>query len=352
MTNDIFNPEMLQLARESRGMTQSALAKKAGLTQGFVSRAENGDKEPSTEKLEAMSRALAYPIRFFFQQGRVAGLGISLVYYRKRSRTLVGDLRRLQAEVNLRRLAVAQLLDGVELESHNTFQLMDIDDHDGDVEGVAALVRASWQLPLGPVKNLIGAIESAGGLVFMFPFGTKDIDAISVWPDDMPPLFFANAQAPTDRMRFSLAHELGHVIMHSNATEDMEREADRFASEFLMPQREVGPRLSGMSIKRAAQLKPYWRVSMAALIKRSRDLGRIDQDTYSKLFRRLSSLGYRKSEPVSIPPERPRLVDEIVRAYQESHGYTVEEMARLASWNIDDYSSRFLDQEHHLRIAR
>lgn len=229
---------------------------------------------------------------------------------------------------------------------------MDIDDYDGDVEEVAALVRASWQLPLGPVKNLIAAIESAGGLVFMFPFGTKDIDAISVWPDDLPPLFFANAQTPTDRMRFSLAHELGHVIMHSTATEEMEREADRFASEFLMPRREIGPRLSAISIKRAAQLKPHWRVSMAALIKRSRDLGRIDQETYSRLFRRLSSLGYRKSEPVSISPERPSLVNEIVRAYQESHGYSVEEMARLASWTVDDYSSRFLDREQHLRLAR
>lgn len=353
--NKKFNPEMLRLARDLREMTQADLAKRVGVGQAFISRVEGGDKEPSDTTLESLSVALSFPTSFFGLQETYSGVGLSLVYYRKRASALETHLRRLQAEVALRRIQIGLFLRGVNIApTDRTFQMMDIDEYGGDVERVASLVRASWSLPIGPISNLVGVIESAGGIVFKFPFGTRDIDAVSQWPDQLPPLFFINSEAPMDRVRFSLAHEMGHVIMHASATDEMEREADRFAAEFLVPAREAKPQLRDITLQRAAALKPYWRVSMAALIYRARDLEQIPEDEYRRLFKELSRLGYRKNEPLPLTPENPRALRQILDVYQVTNGFSVDELARLANVYEPDFSARMLRSElgkGELRLA-
>ena len=345
-----FNPEMLQLARELRGWTQSELATRSGLTQGYISMLEHGTKEASREKLEVLANTTSFPIEFFFQQETYTGLGLSVFFYRKKASAQVGQIRLLQAEVNLRRIQVARLLRGLEVKTRNTFNAIDIDDNDGDAAAIARMTRANWAIPLGPIRNLVAAIESAGGVVFKFPFGTGDIDAVSMWPAGLPPLFFINSEAPADRIRFSLAHELGHVVMHRATSDTMEEEADRFASEFLMPEREIAPHLAGMNLQRAAALKPYWRVSMASLVRRARDMHRITDATYSQLFRRLSQLGYRKREPGPIPGEEPTFLPALLDMYQTANGFTATDLAKLSCVREEDFTIRFMKQGG-LRLA-
>jgi Zn-dependent peptidase ImmA (M78 family)/transcriptional regulator with XRE-family HTH domain len=337
-----FNPDMLVLARELRCLTQQEVAKAADLSQGYVSQVEARTKEASDEVATRLASALRLPLSFLYQDEQNTGFGISMVYYRKRSSALVGHLRRLQAEVNLRRIHLKRLLRGVELSTPHAFEFLDIDEHGGSPEDVAVRLRAMWMLPIGPVQSLVGAIENAGGVVFRFPFGTNDIDAMSQWPDDAPPLFFLNADAPADRARFSLAHELAHVVMHKAATEDIENEADRFASEFLMPKRDIGSQLLGIDLPRAAALKPHWRVSMAALIRRSRDLGKITEQKYRSLFVRLGQLGYRKKEPNPIQPEEPQFISRLIDVYMRQSGFTVQELSELLCWPQDEFAPRYL----------
>jgi Zn-dependent peptidase ImmA (M78 family)/transcriptional regulator with XRE-family HTH domain len=348
--NEKFNPEMLLLARELRELTQAELAERAGMTQGFLSQLEHGEKTPTPDRIEKLAQALSCPSEFFCQAERYSGFGLSLFYYRKRASAQVSHLRRLQAEANVRRILVGRLLRGFKLRTSQSFQRLDVDEHDGDAEKVAQFARAGWSMPVGPVRNLVAAIEAAGGLVFKFSFGTRDIDAMSQWPDDGLPLFFINSDAPADRVRFSLAHELGHVLMHRTPSDQMEVEADRFASEFLMPSRDIAPELTGLTLQRAAALKPAWRVSMAALVRRARDLGKIPELSYTNLFKRMSALGYRKQEPNPIGPEEPRLIPTLLEAYQAQNGFTVAEMARVSRVSEDDFAARFVPRSG-LRLA-
>src|SRR5437870_1642062 len=92
-----------------------------------------------------------------------------------------------------------------------------------------AAFRRRSRSPTIPIHNMIRTVESAGALVYRVDFATRLLDAVSHWSPGMPPLFFLNDDAPPDRLRFSLAHELGHVVMHSVPTDNMEKEADRFA---------------------------------------------------------------------------------------------------------------------------
>ena len=348
--SDTFNHEMVQMARESRGWTQTQLSSESGLTQGFISRLEAGEKHASEEKIAALASALSYPRSFFFQRGSYEGFGLSMVFYRKRAKTKVKDLKILQAEKNIRKMQLQRLLDSVDVFTNHRFPSMDIDEHDGAVESIASLVRANWQLPLGPVNNLIQSIERAGGVVYRFDFGTKDIDALSEWPEGMPPLFYLNSNAPMDRARFSLAHELGHVVMHHTASDTMEREADRFAAEFLMPEKQIKSQLENIDIKKAARLKPYWRVSMQAMIYRARDLSQITPTQFTALYKRLGHLGYRKTEPNPISPEHPKLLNKVFSVFESTNEFSYSDMARLFCVTENELP-RYRPDRGGLRIA-
>jgi Zn-dependent peptidase ImmA (M78 family)/transcriptional regulator with XRE-family HTH domain len=338
-----FNPEMLLLARDLRGMTQKEVAEAANISQALISQLEAGTREATEDSASRLAIAMRLPISFFEQDEHYSGFGLSMVYYRKRNSALVGHLKRLQAEVNLRRMHIKQILRGVNLQTKKQFSFMDIGEH-GTPEDVAIRLRATWMIPLGPISNLTTVIENAGGFVFKFPFGTTDIDAMSQWPSDSPPLFFLNSQAPADRVRFSLAHELGHVLMHEVASDDIESEADRFASEFLMPKSEISSQLLCMDLKLAAALKPYWRCSMASIIRRARDLKRISESRYRDLFIQMSKLGYRKREPSEIAPEEPKLVPALIGSYTREGGFTLEDLASVLKWPADELRSRYFTQ--------
>jgi Zn-dependent peptidase ImmA (M78 family)/transcriptional regulator with XRE-family HTH domain len=346
-----MNPNMLVLARESRGVTQFQLAGQLGISQANVSKLEAGLLAVDAELLGRIARALKYPVRFFSQPDPVFGYGSSCLYHRKRQSLPVHDLRRITAELNVLRIGVSRLLQGVEVESAHRFPRMDLADFEDSPEYIAQLIRGAWALPSGPVQNLTRAIENAGGIVVRCSFGTTKLDAISQWVPGMPPLFFVNAEIPTDRFRFSLAHELGHVVMHQIPTNDLETEADRFASEILMPAKEIAPHLSPLSIQKLAQMKPYWKTSMAALAKRAHDLGKISPRHYRTLFTQMGTLGLRIQEPVPLPPEEPELLMRIIDVHRKQQAYSIEELSDLVAVYEPEFRSRYLREQGRLRIV-
>jgi len=187
------------------------------------------------------------------------------------------------------------------------------------------------------------------------------IDAISMWPDDLklPPLFFVDLSMPGDRLRFSLCHELGHIIMHRRYLEpDMEEQANEFAAEFLMPSKDIV--FDDFSLASFAGLKQYWRVSMAALISRAgptRGLGLISRRDETRLWKKMSAAGYRKREPreVDVPVERPTLYPGIIGMYQRELGYTAADLSELLRLNGNDVDELYLSQVRderfpHLRV--
>jgi Zn-dependent peptidase ImmA (M78 family) len=221
----------------------------------------------------------------------------------------------IRARVNLLRMQAVRLLRRAKVRSNYTFHRLDAARYGGP-EGCARELRRLWQMPTGPVRNVVHAIESAGGVVFRCALGTDKADGISQWPLDAegtPPVFFARDGAPGDRTRRTLCHEIGHVVMHHLPTDDPEEEADRFASEFLMPAAEIGPELSNLTLQRAVELKGYWKASMQSIVVHAHHLGKIHGSQYGRLFRRIYAKKYHKCEPLPIPVEEPALFAELLR---------------------------------------
>lgn len=350
MTKNI-NPEMLVLARESRGIRQSELAGKLSVTQGKLSKLESGLLQVSEDFLDKLVEKVHYPHEFFYQTDRVYGYGTTCIYHRKRQSLPLLELRRLIAELNVRRIQITRLLRGAEVEAENRFYRMDSADYEGDAAGIADLLRRSWGISNGPIENLTTAIEAAGGIVLRRSFGTSKIDAMSQWAPGEPPIFFINSEIPADRSRYTLAHEIGHIVMHQAPTPNMEGEADRFAAEFLMPARDIGPYLKDIGLPRLAVLKQYWKVSMAALLKRASDLNKITVRQQKYLWTKMSKQGYRLHEPVEIPAEEPTVLTDIIDIHRMHHGYSVVDLANLVSSFPDEFCNTFLPSPAKLRIV-
>ena len=136
---------------------------------------------------------------------------------------------------------------------------------------------------------------------------------------------------PGDRMRFTLAHELAHIVMHKLLTENMENEADRFASEFLMPSEDIRHQLNYLTLDKLAQLKLYWKVSMAALLMKAKTLKTISERQYSYLWMLMGKNGYRLNEPVqfSIPQEKPSLLSEMITTHLQELEFSERELAKI-----------------------
>lgn len=342
------NHEMVTLAREARGMTQAKLAERSGLSQPTISKIEHGVLDLGEEHVEAFSRALGYPLTFFLRSEYQYGAG-TVCHHRKRQSMPIQKLRQIHATMNIMRMATADLLRGIEIEAQQRFPRMDHDDY-GSVEEIARLVRSTWQLPLGPIKNLVASVEAAGGLVVPCEFGTDKLDAISQRPANQPPFFFVSASAPGDRLRWNLAHELGHIIMHDAPAPDQETEANRFAAEFLMPGKEIRPDVEGLTLPKLAELKRYWKVSMQALIMRAHDLGAISDRQKRSFFTRFSQLGYRKTEPVTIPREEPTLIRRVVDFHRTEHGYTDADLSRAARLSQQEFRAVYGDADEAPRL--
>ncbi len=328
---EYFNPEMLVLARQSRGLTQRDLATVLKVSPGWMSKIEGGIRELPSESLQKISKVLDYPVEFFTSSKRVCGPGISELYHRKRHNVPTRILEKHQAQIEIRRMNLADLLSGVEIGDIG-IKTLDLYEFNGSVRDVARAVRAAWRLPRGPVSNVTRAIEEARGMVIPVDFETRLIDATSCWPPNMPPLMFANLNIPGDRLRFSLCHELGHIIMHQdNPNPDIERQANEFAAEFLMPEDDIRPYLVNLSLEKLATLKPYWKVSMAALLQRAREIGEITPRRAKTMWVELGKAGYRMQEPIELdlPVEKPTLMQEILGTYSGEMGYTFSELANL-----------------------
>ena len=134
-------------------------------------------------------------------------------------------------------------------------------------------------------------------------------------------------------MRFTLAHELGHLVMHRFPTATMEDEANQFASAFLMPAGDAASAFQGrrVTLELLAALKPEWKVSMQALLMRAKALGYIDHNQSRYLWQQMGVKGWRLSEPAELDfeHEKPTVLRSIINAHLGALGYTLGDLCSL-----------------------
>lgn len=349
-----LNPHMLYLARSAAGETQTSMSEKLGVSQGWLSKIEDG-LIPTLDRgiVERLGKVTGFPASFFQQEGTRRPLREA--FYRRKKAVPKGDIWRAEALINIRRLQIETLLRKSDVTAALQLPHLDVDEFAGGASEIARQVRYFWRVPGGPIENLIVWAERAGIVVCDFDFGIDDIDGISILCDGGTPLVLLNHKKPATRCRFTLAHEIGHLIMHSLPRPNMESEAHEFASEFLMPENDIRQYLFPLDLNRLAQLKLRWKVSMQAILMRAKSLGVMKDSYYKFMMMKLSQAGYRKVEPYDqdIPRERPALFERLIRVHKVDWGYSDEDLASMLHTTVESLRSLVADENSHsFRVVR
>lgn len=326
-------------------MTQAELAKAAGVTQALVSKLEHGlITQPSDEVLDGFAIALGFPAAYFRQRDRAIGLPA----YHQRQRLKLGakPLARIGAIINIRRQHVLRLMRSYEFDIAKPIPQIDLVETGLTPEKVAERLRAYWLLPRGPVPSVVDTIEQAGGIVVLTSFHTALLQGISFRSEGLPPLFFMNRDVTGDEFRYALAHELGHIVMHTVPEEDavMEEQARRFAAAFLMPATDIKPYLIEPKLSSLGRVKAYWRVSIRSLIERARDLKLVTDHQFKTLSAQYNK-AFKTGEPHEIETEKPWRMAEIVRYHREELGYSLTDLASLLVAREADIERAYLPRQ-------
>ncbi|MFG3250584.1 ImmA/IrrE family metallo-endopeptidase [Streptomyces sp. NPDC048187] len=348
-------PGMLVLARESRGLTQAEVAaamtktspgSSTAVSQGYVSRAEAGRLVVTDERLELYAAALGYPPALLCLDPQVKGIGVGLVHHRKRASLSASALRRMHAHLALARIQLDGLTSAASLpEAPQHFFRVLLNDL-VTPKDAARRVRKEWRMPSGPVPDMVAVLEDAGALVVTADLDSDLLDAVSQWNGEDQPLVLVNTRAPGDRRRFSIAHELGHLVMHPEpgTGSTQEKQADAFAAEFLMPASDIRQALSGgVDLAKLMELKRVWGASMSALLRRAQTLNAISEWQYRTLTIEMSALGYRTAEPVKVLPEHPQRIPALVQSLLTDHRLHLEDAAACAYLLPEDFQRLYVE---------
>jgi Zn-dependent peptidase ImmA (M78 family) len=340
------NGEMLRLARQRRLLPQITAAKKLGVEQPFLSRIENGLVEARDDFLLKAAQEYAVPRSFFLQSDPVYGAPVSVHPMWRRKADVSGrELDGVVAELNILAMHLRRLLQGAEVVHANDVPRMDIEEYKSDARKIAGLVRAHWKLPAGPIKNLTVIAERAGIVVVHSELGGASISGVTFSPPGLPRIIVLNSDQPADRMRFTLAHEIAHMVMHRFPTPNMEQEAHNFASALLMPENELRPYFAGrkVDLQLLASLKPVWKVSMAGLLKTAESIGVVSRNQAVYLWKQMSARGLRLREPPELDLERevPQVLSGLVNVHLNSLGYSTGELATFLNELESEFSRAY-----------
>lgn len=314
----------LKDARLAACLNQSELAEAVRVTRQAISAFEQGEKAPDPETMQRIASALKQPIGYFATEDRQVFGEFSSMFFRA-----VGPATKRRnmacAVVGKWFTQVTNYIDSLVNFPAVKLPAVSPASSDGrygveELEAAAEECRKVWNLGLGPIANMVALLEAHGITVCRCPLEGETVEAFSFWNGNRPFVVLASEKRSASRSRFDAAHELAHLVLHrwvgAEELEDpkvlklIEREADRFASAFLLPRKSFPSEVFTTRLESFVALKRRWKVSVQAMVLRCKQLEIFDEDQVTNLYKQISARRWRTSEPLDneLPLEQPRLL--------------------------------------------
>lgn len=306
-----MNHRQLTFARELRGYSQTDLSSSIkGLSQSNLSKFEKGLSVLSEDVQKKIINFLNFPVDFF---DRKINSSIENGNYRKKATISKSDVLKFENKCRLLGYVIDEMSESIEWPE---FKFLPLNIEEGYTPAyIAEYNRKILQLKKdSSVKDICNLLESNG--IILYEMNSLDkFDGVSFFTDKGFPVIVINKAFPNDRKRFTIAHELGHILLHNESNFPIsgyrdekckEKEANEFASELLMPEKDIKNSLRGISLNDAAKLKSYWLTSMGSILRRAKDLKCINEDRYKYFMIEMSRNGFNRKEPIEVPIDTPQ----------------------------------------------
>lgn len=321
----ILKNDTLKLARNYFGLNQKEFARKLDISQALVSNLEKSLKPLTEDIIEKLKDEFG---ESFFSQ--VMSTPNLKVHYRASATVAKKYTDLFEARLLIISNKIEQLLEYVEI-PENKIPQKDLEDFQLDAEYLANEARDYFGLGRKPIEDIVKLLESNGVIVYFFDYDfisaqNKSFDGVSFYVKGVP-VILINDKIQNARKVFTLAHELGHLIMHNHNDffisneRDMEKEANKFASEFLAPKNALRGEFNRLTVEKLFELKAYWKISVGALLYKAKEIT-LSPDQYRRWVTYFAP--YRKSEPNDFNINKPVLLKKMFQVCQEDIGSEID----------------------------
>ncbi len=313
---------MVEALRVSAGLTQAQLSEGAGVSQTVISQIETGAREASPDALSELAKSLAVDVVMLEMNCPAPTIRHTL-----QTSLPARAVRKLIADLAIAHARIA-LIGGVP-ETDVPIWRFDPSQHFGGDR--ARGIRRAWDVPEGPVNDIVGLLEDHGIICVLRDLGAVRVPAVLSTADSAPTIMFIDPSRSTSELRWAMAHEVGHLAVHEAQDKSLEGSADDFASELLIPRRQLRASMR----EDTAALAADWGVPQLELLRHAKE-GRL-----------ISGAAMRRERAGEKPTDRSRLAGpswlaSAVRGRTRAPGETLAAVAASAFLSVDDLRRDYL----------
>lgn len=356
-------PYRIKQARVSRGLSMVELSELVSVSKQAISQYEMGKNSPGIAILTSIANVLKYPVSFFYKPLPVNENASSAVFFRCKKTTKVKALNAAREKIAIFREINDYLEEFIDFPMLNLPKVNYEDDgiHPIDNEQIeqhAMALRNHWGLGTRAIDNLINIVQKNGIMVSKMQLRLDKLDAFSVWFNNKPFIFLSSDKDTNVRIRFDIAHEIGHLLMHADyyseedlknsvIREKLEDEADRFAGAFLLPKESFSKDVFSTSIDHFIQIKSKWKASIGAMIYRCDTLGILSYSQIKYLKDQMTTRVYWRKEPLDkeMPIEKPFAHKQAIQLLLDNNVITVNQLLEATGCSAEELEQYcFLDK--------
>ena len=347
--------KQLIFAREYRGYSQTELSEKInGLSQSNLSKFEKGFGLLSEEIIGKIIQFLNFPDDFF---NRKINTSIENANYRKKATIGKALIQSFENKCKLIGYLVDEFSSTIEWPE---FTLCPLNVEEGYTpEYIANYNRKLLKIGRDqPIREIFSILESNGLIIFEID-ALEKFDGVSFITDKGFPVIVVNKNFSNDRKRFTLAHEVGHILLHNENNfpismhRNKEDEANQFASEFLMPVDEIKNSIRNLKMGDLADIKRKWLTSMGSILRKAKDLNCIDDNRYKYFMIEFSRSGWLKKEPIQVFIDNPTLLNNAYNLIKDHLSYSIDDFVKFTALPADIIEEIFITNDTlKLKIVR
>jgi len=341
--------QKIKSARSLKGISQQELADAIGVTKQMISKYEKGESIPSSSNLLKLSKSLLVKIDYFFKPDNI---DLGVMNFRKKSSFSTKKQESLKQKIKLslaNYLEIEELLQ-IDYSFSNTIGNKKIKSNK-DIEHVVLLLRNEWEIGLDPIHNIIQLLEDKEIKVVELFDVEESFDGVATFVNNKFPVVVVNGNFPVERKRFTLLHELGHLLLNlpNNNIKEVENYCNLFASEFLFPQKlvikEFGNKRNLVSLNELIEVQKKYGISIQAIVHRLVQAGIFTDNRKIDFYKKINSNPSLKKE-VNMArfatPEKSYRFEQLIYRALSQEIITMSKASSLLNKNINELTENSL----------